>query len=162
MERPKRPFGLRYSNYFWKHSSVLGKCTKWSPGTECGLSTSGTDLCFQLRGWRAASTNDDALILTAPQLSNEGDGDIGSDSDEVRILSDEEREQRIAAGKYLYELTTKISLNLEQEAEMVTDIEGTALWILPVVIVVGVFIVSIVLAAMIFVLAKLYRGFEVL
>lgn len=119
-------------------------------------------MCFQLRGWRAASTNDDALILTVPQLSNEGDGDIGSDSDEVRVLSDEERDQRIAAGKYLYELTTKIALDLEQEAEMVTDIEGTALWILPVVIVVGVCFVSLVLVAVIGVLIKLHRGFEVL
>lgn len=136
------------------------KCNTWTDGTECGFATAGTDLCFQLQGWAMVSTSEDAIVLSQPQLSNDGDGEIGSDSDEGRILSDEEKAAREQIGKYLSELIAQIGSRLEQEAEMVTDIDGTADWVIPVAIALGAVAIVFAFAVIIATVWNLRRGVE--
>jgi hypothetical protein len=93
-------------------------------------------------------------------LSNDGDGIIGSESDEMRVLSDEEKLQRQEIAAYLSELTEKIAQELDQEAEIITDIEETPSWVLPVVISFGLVVLFATVGIAVAIIHKFNKGIQ--
>lgn len=142
-------------------TDTLGKCSTWTKGTSCGMVTAGTDLCFQLLGWSSPVADEDIFMFDQPQLSNDGDGVVGSESDETRVLSDEEELERQEIAKYLRDLTEEIARGLDQEAELISDINGTPSWVFPVVVSASLLVFLATICIAIAVMMKFSRGVQI-